>query len=153
MELNIQATNVLKRTLEAEKAQNQIIIHEGGSRSSKTWSIFQFFLVKAIASDNITITIVRDKLSWIKLTLLKDFEEILKKYKLPVTPAINHNRQDQVYTVKGTEFAFFGLDYPEKLHGRKQDWFWINDECENALGLRHGLYRSFIEYPIAHHQQ
>lgn len=103
--------------------------------SSKTWSIFQFFLLKALAGENITITIVRDKLSWIKSTLLKDFQEMVEKYGIAVYPEININRADQVYNINGSEFAFYGLDYAEKLHGRKQDWSWINETME--VGKKH----------------
>ena len=125
----MEATRVLKETI--QKAQKyKVICHEGGSRSSKTWSIFQFFLLKAVKGEGITVTIVRDKLTWIKSTLLKDFAEMTNRYGLSITPEINFNRADQVYNVNGSEFAFYGLDYAEKLHGRKQDWFWINEALE-----------------------
>ena len=127
----MEATEILEKTTLLEK-KYKIICHEGGSRSSKTWSIFQFFFLKAIQGENITITIVRDKLSWIKSTLLKDFQEMTELYHLPVTPEINLNRADQVYYINGSEFSFYGLDYSEKLHGRSQDWFWINKTMEVA---------------------
>lgn len=69
-------------------------------------------------------------MTWIKSTLLKDFEDIVEKYNLPVTPKINANRPEQIYNLNGSEFAFFGLDYDQKLHGRTQDWFWINEAME-----------------------
>lgn len=127
----IKVTQIYEKTVEASK-EYKIILHEGGSRSSKTWSIFQFFLGKAIAGENITVTIVRDKLTWIKSTLLKDFEEITKAMELEVTPEVNINRPEQTYYVNGSEFAFYGLDYAEKLHGRTQDWFWGNEAMEIA---------------------
>ncbi len=126
----MQATNVLQRNLEAESEGYKILANQGGSRSSKTFSIFQFFILKALQGEKLTITIARDKLSWIKATLLKDFQEIVDLYGIDLYPTININRQDQVYYINGTEFAFFGLDYPQKLHGRKQDWFWINEVIE-----------------------
>ena len=120
---------MLEKILTAE-TRAKIILLQGGSRSSKTWSTFQFFLIKALQGEELSLTIVRDKLSWIKQTLLKDFLEITDLYGIKVDPPINSNRQEQVYSVNGTEFAFFGLDYSEKLHGRKQDWFWINEGME-----------------------
>lgn len=90
----------------------------------------QFFILKALQGDMKTLTIARSKLTWVKTTLLKDFQEITQKYQVPVTPNINPNRQDQVYDINGCEFAFFGLDYPQKLHGRKQDWVWLNEVIE-----------------------
>jgi phage terminase large subunit len=131
MKKKIKVTSLYQETVEAAQ-NNQIICHEGGSRSSKTWSIFQFFLAQAIQGEELTITIVRDKLTWIKSTLLKDFEELVKKMELKVTPNINPNRAEQIYNINGTEFAFFGLDYSEKLHGRRQDWFWVNEAMEVA---------------------
>src|SRR5687768_13761319 len=129
MKLKMKATKVLKWTLEMEP-HKKIICHEGGSRSSKTFSIFQFFLLKALSGQKLTITIARDKLTWIKTTLLKDFAEITDMYGIEVYPTINPNRQDQIYYINGSELAFFGLDYPQKLHGRKQDWFWLNEVME-----------------------
>lgn len=128
----ISVTQVYEKTVDAFNQGYKIVLHEGGSRSSKTWSIFQFFLGKAIAGENITLTIVRDKLTWIKSTLLKDFEEITNMMELTVSPEININRPEQTYYVNGSEFAFYGLDYAEKLHGRSQDWFWMNETMECA---------------------
>ena len=130
MVLKIKATKVLKKTLDAEKAGFKIICHEGGSRSSKTWSIFQFFILKALHGDKISLTIVREKLTWIKSTLLQDFKQIVDQYGLKITPEVNPNRPEQTYVLNGSEFSFFGLDYTEKLHGRRQDWFWINEAME-----------------------
>lgn len=127
----VEVTQVYEKTVEASK-QYKLILHEGGSRSSKTWSVFHFFLGKAIQGECITVTIVRDKLTWIKSTLLKDFQEITKAMELEVTPDININRPEQTYYINGSEFAFYGLDYAEKLHGRTQDWFWMNEVMECA---------------------
>lgn len=132
--MKIQYTKTLRELLQAQN-DYKIICNEGGSRSGKTWGIFQFFLIKALQGEGITITIVRDKLSWIKSTLLKDFEEMVRKYEIPITPEVNINRAEQVYNINGSEFAFYGLDYSEKLHGRKQDWAWINEVME--VGKKH----------------
>jgi len=125
-------TQVLKKTLLREKQGYKVICHEGGSRSSKTWSIFQFLILKAQAGEKLTITIVRDKMTWIKSTLLLDFRDLVERYGIEISPEINVNRAEQVYNINGTEIAFFGLDYAEKLHGRTQDWFWINETMEVA---------------------
>jgi phage terminase large subunit len=125
----IQATRIYEQTVEAAK-NYKIICHKGGSRSSKTWSIIQFLLGEAIQGKKYSFTIVRDKLSWIKGTVLKDFQDIADLMEIKVIPSVNPKRQDQVYNINGSEFAFFGLDYAEKLHGRRQDWFWMNEVLE-----------------------
>lgn len=130
--LKIKGTNVLARNLQAVNEGYRIICNQGGSRSSKTWSIFQLLIIRALEGRREVYTIARQKLTWVKATLLQDFKELVKLYDLPITPKINPNRQDQVYYLNGTEFAFFGLDYPEKLHGRTQDITWINEVMEIA---------------------
>lgn len=87
-------------------------------------------IIWALEGRGYSHTIARQKLTWVKATILKDFQEICAAYQIPVTPRINVNRPEQVYYINGSEFAFFGLDYPEKLHGRAQDIFWINEGME-----------------------
>ena len=62
--------------------------------------------------------------------MLKDLEALVKLYDLKITPDINPRRDSQIYYINGAEIGFFGLDYAEKLHGRSQDWFWINEAME-----------------------
>ena len=88
------------------------------------------FLVKALAGEKFKLTIARRSLSWVKTTILADFQELTNKYQILVTPDINPRRAEQVYSINGSEFAFFGLDYSEKLQGRKQDYTWINEALE-----------------------
>jgi phage terminase large subunit len=129
MTIKIRGTRVL-RELNQSFPSSKLVCLEGGSRSSKTWSIFQLLITRALEGRGETYTIARAKLTWVRSTLLKDFQELKELYNLEITPDINPNRQEQVYYLNGTEFAFFGLDYPEKLHGRKQDIFWINETME-----------------------
>ena len=70
-----QCTKVFAEIVKAHQDNYRVIVEEGGSRSSKTWSIFQFYILHALTGDNWKITICRDKLSWIKSTLLPDFAE------------------------------------------------------------------------------
>ncbi len=110
----------------------RIRILEGGSRSSKTFSIIQFLILycqDAASKGQIKrITIARQKLTWLKATLLNDFIEILRLYEI-----YNDNdfhKSEMRYNLFGSEIGFFGLDEPQKLHGRKQDVFWINEAIE-----------------------
>jgi phage terminase large subunit len=130
MELQIEATIVLEQTLALAKQGKKIILEEGGSRSSKTWSVFQFFLLKALSGEEFTLTIARDKLTWIRDTLIADFEEITTLYNIAVSPAINKNRDDQTYMIGNSTWSFIGLDTPAKLHGKKQDYVWINEAMD-----------------------
>lgn len=106
------------------------IVLEGGSRSTKTWSTWQRLFVYAQENPGTEFTISRAKMTWLRLTLLKDFEEITSTYGIEVEPEINFNRPNQEYRVLGCNFVFIGLDEPQKLHGRKQNVFWINEAIE-----------------------
>ena len=104
----------------------------GGSRSSKTWSILQHIILLCQEGKGHTFTITRSTLTWIKATVLKDFEELIKLYSLPVVPKINPNRPDQTYYLMGNEIAFIGGEEEQKLYGRKQDYFWFNEVMESS---------------------
>lgn len=127
--MKIQGTKILRWLLTASA---RIRVLEGGSRSSKTHSIIQYLILycqdAASKGEIKRITIARQKLTWLKATLLNDFIEILQSYDL-----YNDNdfhRSEMRYTLFGCEIGFFGLDEPQKLHGRKQDVFWINEAVE-----------------------
>lgn len=101
---------------------------EGGSRSSKSWSIIQWYLIYCQENKNKgkEITITRDRLTWLKATVLKDFEEILKKMGWWNDKHF-HGSDPLSYELLGNQFSFIGMDEEAKLHGRKQDRFWINE--------------------------
>ena len=131
--MKIQASNVFHRLDQSIKEGYRIHVLEGGSRSSKTWSIIQRLLLHAQMNPNTEFTICRQKMTWLRITLLKDFEEITRIYGIPVEPEWNPNRPNQEYKILGCGFTFLGLDEPQKLHGRKQDIAWINEAMEASL--------------------
>lgn len=131
-DIDIEATPVYEKLDERIQSGDRIIVLEGGSRSSKTWSIIQRLLVYAQENPGKTFTISRARMTWLRMTLMKDFVEIVNKLDLDVTPEFNLNRQVQEYRIFDCEFAFIGLDEPQKLHGRKQDVFWINEAIEST---------------------
>lgn len=127
----IQASNVFSRLATAH-ATGKYTVHvlEGGSRSSKTFSIIQFLLV--YAQENIgrekRVIISRAVGTWIKGTVLHDFLKILKAYGW--YDKKNYNKTDRVYRLFDTEFWFVGLDDSQRLHGMTCDVFWINEAME-----------------------
>lgn len=126
--LKIKGTRVLHDIL-ANKGK-KVIVLEGGSRSSKTFSVFQYFIILALSMSGLVFRIARDKMTWTKETVLQDWKELIDTYSLPVTPAVNKNRPDQTYLLNGNEINFIGLDDEQKLHGMKQDYFWLNEAIE-----------------------
>lgn len=134
--MKIQVSKVFNDIMTGYKSaskEKQGFILEGGSRSSKTWSIIQFIIIYCQNNEGKgkKITCARAKFSWIKPSILSDFIEILIKYEL--YDINNHNRTDSIYFLFGNQISFIGLDDKQKLHGRKQDVFWINEAIESEF--------------------
>lgn len=121
----LRASIVLEKILAANGKRG--IVLEGGSRSSKTWSIIQFLLLYCQAHKNQgkEITICRDRLTWLKLTVLRDFQAVMRSVGWWQDDAFN--KTEMTYKLFGNRFTFIGLDEPAKLHGLKQDIFWLNE--------------------------
>lgn len=100
---------------------------EGGSRSTKTWSIIQFLCLycQLHKDEGKEITIARDRLTWLKLTVLRDFQEVLKGWGW--WNDNDFNKTSNEYHLFGNRFTFVGLDEPAKLGGLKQHIFWLNE--------------------------
>jgi len=154
--LDIEAGEVYVKTMDAANDPAvKVIANEGGARSSKTWSNLILLIAVCFAQSNkaeglerfympdtkYKITISRARLTWLRSTVLLDFEEILTKYNIPHYPAVNINRPDQTYYINGNTISFIGLDEKMKLHGRKQHIFWLNEAMETK-------YASFYHLAI-----
>jgi len=127
--MKLTATPILEWLMQNPK---RVRVLEGGSRSSKTYSILQYIILYCQDAQSRgefkRATIARQKLTWLKATVLNDFIDILRSYDLYYDN--DFHRSEMRYTLFGCEVAFFGLDEPQKLHGRKQDLFWINEAIE-----------------------
>lgn len=131
--LEVEGSAVFEKLLNSDKSCFAL---EGGSRSTKTWSIIQWLLLYCQENRNKgkEITISRDRLTWLKATVFKDFKEVLIKQGW--WRDSSHNKSEMTYELLGNEISFIGLDEPAKLHGRKQNIFWINE----AIGTPGSAY-------------
>lgn len=122
MPRKIQASRVLDDLLASDKVN---FVLEGGSRSTKTWSIIQWLLLYCQKNQGKEIVISRDRLTWLKATVFKDFKDILKD--VGWWRDANWNKSEMTYELHGNLFTFMSLEEPAKLHGLKTDIFWINE--------------------------
>lgn len=125
MELKLKATRIFDET---RQAITRIVVNEGGSRSSKTYSIAQVFFVKMLEEENILISVVRKTTPALKATVYKDFLNILRENNC--YNEANHNKTDMTYTIGSNEIEFFSLDDPQKVRGRKRKYLWCNEANE-----------------------
>ena len=109
-----------------------VFVEEGGSRSGKTTGIIQFWIrwAKKNEGGNKRVIISRKVSTWITATVLKDFMDVLKRYR--IYDKKNHNKStgSGIYNLYGNQFWFIGLDDEQRIHGLTSDAFWINEAIE-----------------------
>jgi phage terminase large subunit len=133
MKLNLEASELFDKT---RNAGTRNIVHEGGARSSKTYSVLIYFIVDAFASKkHKEYDIVRQTLPALKASAMKDFFEILHVNGIYSEAA--HNMSDHSYQLHGCTFNFYSADDQQKLRGRKRDKILLNEANE----LSYDTYR------------
>src|SRR3990167_2502567 len=126
--LEIQGTNLLNPTLAASR---RFVINEGGTRSSKTYSLCQLFIVKMLSQEKLVISVVRKTMPSLRSSAMKDFFHILKEYGLYREE--QHNKSENIYRLGSSEIEFFSVDQPQKVRGRKRDFLWANEANELSI--------------------
>ena len=125
-DLNIQATAVFQNNWEAK---TRFVVNIGGSRSTKTYSILQLLIVKAIEStEPLVISIVRKSLPSLRISVMRDFFDILKQ--LDLYNAESHNKTENTYLLNNTLIEFFSIDDAQKRRGTKRDILFVNEVNE-----------------------
>lgn len=106
-----------------------VYVFEGGSRSSKTYSLIQFFLEWAARSrETKRIVISRKKGTWLYATVWHDFEKIYTE--MGLMGMVHVNKSLHTVRLNNFTFEFVGLDDVQRLHGLTCDIFWINEAME-----------------------
>lgn len=125
-DLNIQATTVFERNW---IANSRYVVNIGGSRSTKTYSILQLLIVKALEStEPLVMSIVRKSLPALRISVMRDFFNILKQYDL--YNAELHNKTENTYQLNNTLIEFFSIDDAQKRRGSKRDILFVNEANE-----------------------
>ena len=121
----IKTTNVFNK---AYRSKSRITCLQGGTRSSKTYSLCQLFIVKCLEDTGRTFTIVRKTLPALKGTAYRDVLNILKDMELYSEE--NHNKSELSYLLNGNLIEFISVDQPQKIRGRKRNYLWLNEANE-----------------------
>ena len=112
------------------KRRKRIRIVQGGTSSSKTFSILPLLITYAIQVPRSEISIVSESIPHLKRGAIKDFINILimtDNYK-----DSSFNKSDLKYKFSnGSYIEFFSVDQPDKLRGARRDVLFIN-ECNNV---------------------
>ena len=109
-------------------ANSRIVCNQGGTRSSKTYSILQLIVLKCLQETDKIWSICRKIFPSLKATAMRDLFEIL--HKLDLYDVQKHNRSDSTYILNGNLIEFVAIDDPQKIRGRKRDYLFINEANE-----------------------
>lgn len=132
-------TSVFSRNLHAYVERVPIIINQGGTRSSKSYSIMQLLLLIAIKSTKpLIISVVSYALPHLKLGVMRDFDRMLVDY--GINPGAVKNISESFYLINGTIIEFFGVDNVGKVHGPERDILFCN-ECNF---IKHSVFEQLL---------
>lgn len=128
--MEIRATKVFERNYKALESNSiRFLINQGGSRSSKTYSLCQLLIVYCLSNPNKVVSIVRKTFPALRATVMRDFFEVLKD--LELYEKANHNMSENIYRFpNGSIVEFFSVDDEQKIRGRKRDIGWCNEANE-----------------------
>lgn len=128
--MEIKSTVIFEKNYEALNDQGiRFVINEGGSRSSKTYSLCQLVIIYCLQNNNKVVSIIRKTFPALRATVLRDFIEILKE--LNIYSVDDHNKSEHIYTFpNGSIVEFFSVDDEQKIRGRKRDIAWCNEANE-----------------------
>jgi phage terminase large subunit len=127
--VELKSTVIFEKNYEAILGDKRFIINEGGSRSSKTYSLCQLMIIYCLQNNNKVVSVIRKTFPALRATVLRDFIEILKEIGLYKQEM--HNKSEHIYTfANGSMVEFFSVDDEQKIRGRKRDIAWCNEDNE-----------------------
>ena len=104
-------------------------IHEGGTRSGKTYNLCIAWAAYLLESPGELLSIVRGTGPALKATVRRDMIEVLRRFGVYSLDA--HNRTDDIITLPSSaQIEFFATDDQQKVHGRKRTHLWENEANE-----------------------
>jgi len=128
-ELTIKATIVFEKNWQALHSDARFIKNEGGSRSSKTYSICQALILYSLQNPKKLVSIIRKTGPALRATVYRDFFEVMKN--LNLYDSARHRKLEGLYEFEnGSLVEFFSADQEQKLRGRKRDIAWCNEANE-----------------------
>ncbi len=122
-----------KTYYDVKAAGTRIQVHQGGTRSGKTFSICQALIEWCAENANCgwVFTIVRKTMPALRASVMRDFFTILENEDW--YDEVGHNKSQNTYNLFGNLIEFISADQPQKLRGRKRQVCFINEANELTL--------------------
>ena len=136
-QLEITGTRIYEDNAEAWLSGKRRALNEGGTASSKTWSILQLLIMIAEnAKKQLLFSVVSESLPHLKRGAIRDFFRILDE---DVNDSPRYNKTEHKYTFGKGVIEFFGADEADKVRGPRRDILFLNEAnnipWETARGL------------------
>ena len=152
MDVRFKVTNVFKKNEEAyHNPKLRYIVNSGGSRSSKTYSILQFFVTILMQKQNYKISCYRNLRIDCIDTVGQDFKNIIEQSGL--SDRFVHNIKDAKWLCKatGSVIYFAGTEKIHKALGQQNNIIFLNEISEFSLAVFNQLDQRtrdkvFIDY-------
>ena len=135
--MSLKTTRVFDDNLMAYQRGKRRALNEGGTASSKTWSILQLLsIIAECAKSSLLISVVSESLPHLKRGAIRDFFRILGESQ---EDNPRYNKTEHTYTFGKGIIEFFGADEADKVRGPRRDILFINEgnnvPWETARGL------------------
>ncbi|GAF89110.1 unnamed protein product, partial [marine sediment metagenome] len=146
--MKIKATTIYEQNARAWLSGKRRALNEGGTSSSKTYSILQLLiLIAQYAKDNFLISVVSESLPHLKRGCIRDFINIMGDE----FDSDKYNKTEHIYTFGKGVIEFFGADEVGKIKGPRRDIVFINEgnnvpwETARGLDIRTRLF-TFVDW-------
>lgn len=106
-------------------SHKRFVFNQGGTRSSKTYSLVQLAWIIASQNNRKVISIVSETMPHLKKGAMRDFFIFLETFGLYEPKS--HNRTDNIYKVGSSMIEFFSADSSDKVHGPGRDYLFANE--------------------------
>lgn len=114
------------------KSDKRFRVHQGGTRSGKTYACVQFlaYLLRS-AEEPLIISIIRKTLPALKGSVQRDFIQVMEQ--LGMYYQGTHNKAENTFKFKDHIVEFLSVDEPQKIRGRKRNIAYLNEANELNL--------------------
>jgi phage terminase large subunit len=120
-------TDIFFKNSDAYQGKENLIINQGSTGSSKTWSILQLlYLIAKQSQEGLVISVTSYALPHLKMGAIRDFDKILIEF--GINPGEICNRTENIYKINKSIIEFFGIEGNlAKVHGPRRDILFINE--------------------------
>lgn len=120
-------TSIFTRNMNAYfSPDKRICVNQGGTSSSKTYSILQLLIVIASGEYDGVISVVSESLPHLKRGCIRDFKSILTSS--GAWEDDRFNKTENTYTFSNSSVVeFFSADQPDKCRGSRRNILYINE--------------------------